>query len=260
MSDKSPDNAVAFGRVPSDVLAGSLKRFLRSDALVYLAIALHTDREWAADPSLPRIISLTELGERTVDRALIRLEAAGLLTIERGGGRGHRNHYHLTTNPATKDDRVSRRKPRHLGDGVSRRKPRHSGPQTPSKRRELLSSLCMNREATERQGAPSMRGGAQRTPDLRDPPEDGSPDTAELDTLLTDWFRSPANISAAARRKAESLIDRYGLPVFKRAVNECKTAGQPWGRWGWTINRIVKAEEDARSANGPAAPLKEFIS
>jgi DNA-binding transcriptional MocR family regulator len=44
-------------------------------------------------PSKAQLAADTGLDKRTVDRALGRLELAGFVTVQRGGGRGHPNRY-----------------------------------------------------------------------------------------------------------------------------------------------------------------------
>lgn len=80
---------------------------------------------------MARLVDRTGLSERTVQRAIKRLEAADILRVKHGGGRGLANVYRFA-NPVTLDDTVSEDKPRQQADTVSKRKPRQFETETPS--------------------------------------------------------------------------------------------------------------------------------
>ncbi len=78
------------------------------DLLALLCLADHvgSDKEMVAWPSIGLIARRCRMTERGAQKAIRRLEAKGLLTIEGGGGRGGTNRYRLTINPEP-TDRVS---------------------------------------------------------------------------------------------------------------------------------------------------------
>ncbi len=66
-----------------------------NDLLVLLALA-----DWANDdgicwPSIPRLATKARVSVRTAQYIVQRLEARGYVSIERGGGRRHPNHYRV---------------------------------------------------------------------------------------------------------------------------------------------------------------------
>ena len=71
------------------------------DLLALLCLADHvgSDREMVAWPSIGLIARRCRMTERGAQKAIRRLEAKGLLTIEEGGGRGGTNRYRLHINP-----------------------------------------------------------------------------------------------------------------------------------------------------------------
>ena len=71
------------------------------DLLIMLCLADHvgSDREMVAWPSIGLIARRCRMTERGAQKAIRRLEAKGLLTIEGGGGRGGTNRYRLHINP-----------------------------------------------------------------------------------------------------------------------------------------------------------------
>lgn len=62
--------------------------------LVLLLIAAHADHAHEAWPSVPLLAELAGMHEDTVRRAVRRLEATGMVTVQRGGGR-RANRYRL---------------------------------------------------------------------------------------------------------------------------------------------------------------------
>ncbi len=75
------------------------------DLLALLCLADHvgSDKEMVAWPSIGLIARHCRMTERGAQKAIRRLEAKGLLTIEEGGGRGGTNRYRLTINPEPTD-------------------------------------------------------------------------------------------------------------------------------------------------------------
>ena len=78
------------------------------DLLALLCLADHvgSDKEMVAWPSIGRIARCCRMTERGAQKAIRRLEAKGLITIEERGGRGGSNRYRLHIN-AEPEDRVS---------------------------------------------------------------------------------------------------------------------------------------------------------
>lgn len=135
-----------FGRVPTAFATGGWAQVLsRAELAVYVILAVHVrGASWTAHPGITRMVALTGLGERTVQRALAGLADRGLIEIVRGGGRQRTNRYTLVVDLLESDA-----KPRHLGDTVSAEKPRHScdtlSPEKPHQSKaETPSKLTVN--------------------------------------------------------------------------------------------------------------------
>jgi len=90
------------------------------DLLALLCLADHvgSDKEMVAWPSIGLIARRCRMTERGAQKAIRRLEAKGLLTIEEGGGRGGTNRYRLTIN-AEPEGRISGDKNHEPEDRVS---------------------------------------------------------------------------------------------------------------------------------------------
>lgn len=96
----SPPGTVQFGRIPyAPMDAGGLARLSKAEALCLLVIAAHMGEDWTARPGTERIAAKTGLHLRTVQRAVGKLEAKGILDVLPGGGRGRANTYKWRTNP-----------------------------------------------------------------------------------------------------------------------------------------------------------------
>jgi DNA-binding transcriptional regulator YhcF (GntR family) len=67
-------------------------------------------------PSKAQLAGDTGYSARTVDQAVNRLELAGYVTVKRGNGRGHPNHYRLR-NPAANDKKPRRK--RHVNPAAA---------------------------------------------------------------------------------------------------------------------------------------------
>jgi hypothetical protein len=72
-----------------------------SELLILLCLADHvgSDQEMVAWPSIALIARRSRMTERGAQKAIRRLEAKGLLAIEKGGGRSGTNRYRLHINP-----------------------------------------------------------------------------------------------------------------------------------------------------------------
>jgi hypothetical protein len=62
-------------------------RLSQVDLLVAYALAIHANSDGEAWPSIERLVTLTRLARRTVQRSLVRLDELSVIHIERGGGR-----------------------------------------------------------------------------------------------------------------------------------------------------------------------------
>jgi DNA-binding transcriptional ArsR family regulator len=79
--------------------------------LVAFTLSVYMNGAGECWPSKEALAENTGLGLRTVDRAILRLEAAGYLLIERRGGR-HKTNRYSARNPVTLDALFGE-KPRH---------------------------------------------------------------------------------------------------------------------------------------------------
>ena len=75
------------------VFAGSRSR--GADRLVLLALADRADTHGVSWPGLDDIARRARVHRATVCRSLVRLKSLGELRVERGGGRGCSNRYHI---------------------------------------------------------------------------------------------------------------------------------------------------------------------
>ena len=96
----APAHEMPYGRLPVAIVeSGVVRELTEADVKVLLAIAYHwRSSEWEAHPSKETIARLTGLAERSVLRALNRLEDAGVLEIQRGGGQRVSNVYRPSAN------------------------------------------------------------------------------------------------------------------------------------------------------------------
>lgn len=83
--------------------------YAKGELLVLLALADWANDEGRCHPSVPRIANKSRLTERQTYNVLKRLQADGVITVERGGGRGkltvyqiHAEHFGARTTPRTK--------------------------------------------------------------------------------------------------------------------------------------------------------------
>jgi len=98
-NSEQPPGGDSWGRFPFGLVAsGAWAELKPADRAVYGVLAAHTGRDWASCPSLTRIADLAGLKRGTVCVAIRRLEAGGIIQVERGGGRGNPNAYRLVTN------------------------------------------------------------------------------------------------------------------------------------------------------------------
>lgn len=67
----------------------------REELLVFLVLADHADERGMCYPSMETIGRKARMTDRGARNVVRRLEAAGYLTIEKGGGRGRSSRYHL---------------------------------------------------------------------------------------------------------------------------------------------------------------------
>jgi len=94
-----PTGGESWGRFPFWLVNSGVWAALKpADRAVFGVIAAHTGRDWASRPSLTRIADLAGLKRGTVCVAIQRLEAGGIIDVERGGGRGNANTYRLVIN------------------------------------------------------------------------------------------------------------------------------------------------------------------
>ena len=144
-----------FGRLPYAMIdAGLYAGMKRAEALTLIAIAGHVKKkDWTAWPSIPRIARLAGLSTRSVERAIVSLEAKGLMTYERGGGREHPNIYQLTTNPddsvGVSDDQTPASpspRPRQTGTETPASQSLNPGTATPGEQKENIKQQ-QNRDA-----------------------------------------------------------------------------------------------------------------
>lgn len=115
-----------FGRVSYRLIdSGALAtaKLTRAEAVTFIALSAHVGQDYQARPALTRLAALTGADRRTVQRAIAGLRDKGLLTVERGGGRGNSNVYRLAGNPGAGDG-VSSGKG-GVGAAVSTQKGRH---------------------------------------------------------------------------------------------------------------------------------------
>jgi hypothetical protein len=78
----------------------------QSETLVALALADHADDEGECWPSIDRIATKARIGDRQTQRVIQRLEALGLIQVERAVGRRNTNCYRFTLD-AIKGDTVT---------------------------------------------------------------------------------------------------------------------------------------------------------
>ena len=87
-------DSVQFGRIPTERLAaGLLHGASASDMAVFYALCGRVNANWCCWPSVLTIAKACGFTPRTVNRAIVRLQARGAIEINRRGGRGRSNIY-----------------------------------------------------------------------------------------------------------------------------------------------------------------------
>ena len=103
----------------------------KREKMILTVLAWHADDAGrSCYPSIPRIMKMSSCGERAVQRSLLVLSGAGLVTVTEGGGRHNTNDYALHIGEGTTMDLPA--KPRHQRRGIEDGNPVTGGRETPS--------------------------------------------------------------------------------------------------------------------------------
>ena len=245
----------------------NLPRLNQTDLLVLCRILAHlNEKAGVARPSIETLAELISTPDeiargvdktRTVQRAIRRIEATGIMRIELGGGAGNANRYHFT-NPVIHGDTVTTNKPRRQSDTVSDRKPRQPDTETPSI--QPINPVTQGDTRTEERRNGEGRNGLDRSSsiDAKDcgdiiPPagSNGKQPTFIFQTTTGPWTLTHAQRDDLRERYPFIHVDGElaGLADWTEANPERRK--KPGAMHGWLRARL-SAKQGERPLKSPA--------
>ena len=236
-----------------------------ADRLLLLAIADHAgDDGGDAWPSVPTLARKTGVSERSVQRGISRLEAGGLLVVERGQGRRGTNLYRVVMAPPAGGDELSP-VPSPGGDGPRCQPVTGDNVAPVTQRRHRGGDTQVSPERPERPSPPLPPAGDEppATSTDRPPPRSRAVGTNPR------AVRAGANLELRLQQQVDRLAERSIVQRAIASCGDCSAAGYlPSGRVcdhdpdaadraarGLQLIRaeLARAGTQGRGADGPRA-------
>lgn len=252
-----------FAIIPRDVAdSDAWCEFDATAVRAYVALAVYADQDGVAWPGITTLAAMLRCSRRNAQRAIRRLEQAGFLDIEQGGGRAKSSRYRLRNGGATR--RPLRTETVAHDDALSDEKQRRTEAQTVA-HGDALSGEKGRRTVTERAALQGIKGGAgrlkraahgdarsaqeQHKKQQQDQPRPATPAAAAADALAAEGIGEPART-----RLAEAMVDAgFDAESAARKIRDLATEARAKSN-GNATGLIIRKIEDATTA--PAAREK----
>ena len=182
--------------------------YAKGELLVLLALADWANDEGQCHPSVPRIAHKSRLTERQVYNVLKRLQCDGVITVQRGGGRGRLTVYQIHS------DRFSGRKS----------KPKDSAENTEIN--SVKSDAEPGRENPEIRDTETLKS-ATRNPEISDNPPD---------PLLGRTVREPSE-GTVKESSPYPLADERVKSLASERKKQPHVDGMAWGRFRYALKQ-----------------------